>query len=88
MTKTTYKKKHLIGALLTVLGSSMAAIIAESTEAGRQGGRHGATIVAESAFDLQVASRKRGRLGLVWAISRNTLFPTQTHVLLFPKQFH
>ena len=72
MTKTTYKKKHLIRGLLTALEGESMIVRAESTATGRNVTVPGA--VAGSLHpDPQATGKERPRLGLARAFETSQL---------------
>jgi hypothetical protein len=88
MTKVTYKINHLTGGVLTVSeGESMASVV--DSMAGRQAGRQGVRAVAESLYIHKLEEE-----GLAWTFETSkptpngTHFPTRSHLLILPKEFH
>ena len=72
MTKATYKRKHLIGSLLTVSEGESMTIMAGSMGEGR---RHGAGAVAKHLHLIHI--RGRERMGAAWTFKT---LPLVTHL--------
>lgn len=89
MTKTTYKKKHLMGACFRFRGLACDHHGVWRTVASRQARPWSSS--SDLMSYLQVGGRLGQRLGLLWTFEASDLTPCdllQGHIYNFPKQFH